>query len=160
MTDKHKQEQEFAEFMSGKTALSEAYQRVEHSTPSEFTDQRILSAARTAVAAADKPARSTLRWIYPIAIAAGLAVFVIVLVLQYQPETVTPADIASQDSVDREKSSNLRHDPTRLLMDIVELYNAGKINEAREQLAVFRQLFPNQEIDYHKFPELKKLENP
>lgn len=152
MTEQRNQEDKFAAYLSGKTELSRIYQQSETDGPGELIDQRILSAARQSVKTTAITRKNARRhWLFPVVIAASLAIITITVVLKYQ---TTP-----EQHPERGLTSNLKPDPAHLLVEIVELSKQGKKREAAEQLEIFKQLYPDYEFDYQRFPELKHLQN-
>lgn len=159
MTKQHTPEQEFDEFMSGKTELSRLYQQLDSNGPSEFTDKQIMSAARRAAKAHRQGAGTNgIRWYIPVAIAASLALLTVLAVFHFQSDVQAPSDIAEHGTQEREINSNLKHDPARLLAVIVQLQKDGKSKQANDQFIAFKQLYPDFIIDFEKYPELKSLE--
>lgn len=158
MTKRLTPEQEFDEFMSGKTELSRLYQQLDNNGPSEFTDKQIISAAHSAIGAQRHGASTNgLRWYIPAAIAASLAVLAVLVVFQFKTDVNAPLDVA-EHGTEREINSNIKHDPARLLAVIVQLQKDGKLKQASDQFAAFKQLYPDFVIDFEKYPELKSFD--
>ena len=150
-------EQEFEEFMSGHSELSDIYQRTQADGPSDLADKRILEAARSAVATHHGETSRGKHWYVPAAIAAGLVVLSLVLVIQYQQNETGKTDLAGQQTPDREVVSNLKPDPAHVLSEIVQLVKDGNTSAARTQFRVFQELHPDYPIDYQQYPELEQF---
>lgn len=157
MTKPTTPEQEFEEFMSGQTELSGIYQQTQADGPSDLADKRILEAARSAVSTHHDAIPRGKNWFVPAAIAAGLVVLSLVLVIQYQQNDTGQTDLAGQPPPDREVVSNLKPDPAHVLSEIVQLLKDGKTSEARAQFRAFQELHPDYPIDYQQYPELEQF---
>lgn len=146
MTKPTTPEQEFTAFMSGDTDVSRLYQQTSTDGPSELADKRILDAAHKAITKHPGSRARGKRWLVPAAIAAGLVILSLVVVMQYRNiETEQP---------DREMVSNLKPDPTHLLDEINALAKEGNVSAARDQYRAFIELHPDFPIDYQRYPEL------
>jgi len=146
MTKPTTPEQEFAAFMSGDADLSRLYQQTSTEGPSELADKRILDAAHKDITKHHGTSSRGKRWLVPAAIAAGLVILSLVVVMQYQHiETDRPG---------REMVSNLKPDPTHLLDEINGLAKEGNVSAAQDQYRAFIELHPDFPIDYQRYPEL------
>ena len=157
MTKPTTPEQEFEAFMSGQSELSDIYQQTQADGPSDLADKRILAAARSAVATRQDTNSRGKRWFVPAAIAAGLVVLSLVLVIQYQHNQTGQTDVAGQQPTDREMVSNMKPNPAHLLDEIVQLVKDGKTSAARDQFRAFQELHPDYPIDYQQYPELEQF---
>lgn len=158
MADQPRSEQEFREFMANQSELSSIYQQSDLDGPNDLLDQRILAAARKAVAQQHGLKSQRKRWLIPAAIAAGFAVLAIVLAVQYHNlDSDDLALVSHQQEQERQVVSNLKPDPTRLLDQIVQLVKDNKIAVARDQYDAFNELYPDYLINYQAYPELEQF---
>ena len=157
MTKPTTSEQEFEKFMAGQSGLSRIYQQTQADGPSELADRRILAAARDAVADQDGVKSHPKRWLIPAAIAAGLVVLSLVVLLHHQFGVQDQTDLAGQPPADREMLGNLKPDPAHLLGEIAQLVRDGKTAQARDQFRAFQELHPDYPLDFQAYPELEQF---
>lgn len=159
MADQKTNDAEFEVYLEGKSSLSKLYHQNKTDGPGNDIDNAILSAARQK---AKKHSSSSsgrgYRWYVPVALAAGLVITV--LVVRNMPLN----DVAEPDRVSESGTrapgqhlGSAKATPEITLKKINALVAKGKNNQAQQEYALFVELFPKYEIDFKKYPNLKKL---
>ena len=151
---------EFEEYLAGQTSLSETYKQTPESGPSEAIDDAILSAARESVIKKHSGASGKgYNWYVPMALAASIFVAIgVIRIYSSDPGTnseqiVENTNNAAQPDITAAGKSS----PERMLDHISKLVDQSKTEVATEQYQAFKELFPDYEIDFNKYPNLKSI---
>ena len=108
MTQEQDKDSEFDAYLQGKSALSDAYADLPHTTPSSHLDAAILAEAHRAVGArpGGRPRRS---WVFPVSMAASLFVVVIIgAQLRYLPMTGSPQTARDENDAGGKPEQEMR----------------------------------------------------
>ncbi len=164
MAEKPSSDTEFEEYLAGKSPLSKTYQQTPETGPSEFVDMAILKAAREEVNKKHTGGGSGkgYNWYVPMALAASVLVAVGVIRL-YSTDPAADSELIAgngDQSTQTDISAAGKPSPERLLDHISELVAQSKTEMAAEQYEAYKELFPDHEIDFNKYPNLKTLANP
>ncbi len=163
MPEQPSSDTEFEDYLAGKTSLSKAYQQTPETGPSEAIDNAILSAAREAVSKKHSGASGKgYNWYVPMALAASVFVALGVIRIYSSDPALDPEQIA--DNINNMGQPDItaagKSSPERILDRISKLVDQSKTEEAKEQYLAFVELFPNYEIDFNKYPNLKSIAQP
>ena len=160
MADQQSKNSEFEDYLAGKSNLSALYKQSDSGEPGKVIDDAILSAARQEVQKhSSASSQRGFRWYVPMALAASLilAVFIIrVMPVNQTTESEQIADTNKQDEIEQRSAAG-RATPELMLQKINNLLAEGKNKEAEEEYEIFTDLFPNHEINYQKYPNLKRF---
>lgn len=136
--------------------ISELYQKVDIDGPDRHVDTAILTAAKREVEIEPKVVSpSSHRWVVPTSIAAGLALTIAIMVVTQPP--IQPDDV-EKAMTGNNYASSPSIAPEQWLQQIVILVRKDKISEATIEYQAFRKAFPDMEIDYERFAEIRQLD--
>lgn len=160
MTDQKTDETILGDYLRGKSAFSDLYQRLSANEPSAGTDATILAAAKRATSAKSRHRH----WAIPAAIAALLLVGISLLWWQQQSSELTtnkesaapPSTGTLPQQIDRTLHNNPIAD--QWLVKILKLHNAGNTAEAAKEYKKFRQTYPAYSIDQQRFGALQQYD--
>jgi hypothetical protein len=160
MTDNKTTKSELEEYLSGKSPLSKLYQQCNVGEPGKDIDEHILNTAKQGVEShSSASSHRGYRWYLPTALAASLILAAIIVQIVPTDKTTETGQISESSSQNdsRQHSAAGRATPEILLENINNLLAEGKEDEAEKEYKIFTELFPNHQIDYKKYPHLKKL---
>lgn len=160
MAEQPSSDTEFEDFLKGKSPLSSAYQQTSGTGPSEHIDNTILNAARDEVSKKRSGASNKgYNWFVPMALAASIIVAVGVIRIYFDNSATDSEQIAgnSNNAAQSDITAAGKSSPERMLDHISKLVDQSKMDLASEQYQAFVDLFPDYEIDFKKYPNLKSL---
>ena len=160
MTDHKTTDAELDTYLNGKSSLSELYQQSEPGGPGKKIDDAILNAARQEVQKHNSgSAKRGFRWYVPMALAASLIVAVAIIRIVPVNHTSEPDQLA----IDKEQVIPGQHvgsgkaTPEIILKKIDGLVANNEMSQAQQEYELFIELFPQHEVDFKKYPNVKKL---
>ena len=160
MPEQPSSDTEYEAYLAGKTPLSKAYQQTPETGPSPSIDNAILNAAREEVTKKHSGASSKgYNWYVPAALAASIFVAVGIIRIYSTSQDTESEQIAgnTDKSAQPDITAASKSSPERMLDHISKLVDQSKTEMATEQYQAFVELFPNYDIDYNKYPNLKLI---